>query len=217
MQYLMSRYGGHGIIIGKGKASDEKLPEDQSLDNMLDNYATEIIPNYFFISSYDALPEFMGSMDKLYFPKTVKLGTLEHKFYEILFQHEISVVTDIYISYHQWSNVFAVFIKTHKGDLEYLIEDYKERYDYVLQVFIRSRIEGFDQSLKNNPDYIEKILLILFYKMGLIYEGDIIEFSPSKTYLGKIISPKFLELVKNCLVDVDSDEALANLLKNHSI
>ena len=213
----MSRYGGHGIIIGKGKASDEKLPKDQSLDNMLDNYATEIIPNYFFISSYDALPEFMGSMDKLYFPKTVKLGTLEHKFYEILFQHEISVITDIYISYHQWSNVFAVFIKTHKGDLGYLMEDYKEQYDYVLQVFIRSTIEGFDQSLKNNPDYIEKILLILFYKMGLIYEGDIIEFSPSKTYLGKKISPKFQELVKNCLVDVDSDEALANLLKNHSI
>lgn len=217
MQYLMSRYGGHGVIIGKGKASDEKLPEDQSLDNMLDNYATEIIPNYFYISSYDALPEFMGSMDKLYFPKTVKLGTLEHKFYEIIFQHEISVVTDIYISYHQWSNVFAVFIKTHKGDLGYLMEDYKERYDYVLQVFIRSRIEGFDQSLKNNPDYIEKILLILFYKMGLIFEGDIIEFSPSKTYLGKKISPKFQELVKNCLVDVDSDEALANLLNNYTI
>lgn len=217
MQYLMSRYGGHGVIIGKGKASDEKLPEDQSLDNMLDNYATEIIPNYFFISSYDALPEFMGSMDKLYFPKTLKLGTLEHKFYEILFQHEVSVITDIYISYHQWSNVFAVFIKTHKGDLGYLMEDYIERYDYVLQVFIRSRIEGFDQSLKNNPDYIEKILLILIYKMGLIYEGDIIEFSPSKTNLGKKIKPKFQELVKNCLVDVDSDKALANLLKYHSI
>ena len=217
MQYLMSRYGGHGLIIGKGKASDEKLPEDQSLDNMLDNYATEIIPNYFYISSYDALPEFMGSMDKLYFPKTVKLGTLEHKFYEIIFQNEISVVTDIYISYHQWSNVFAVFIKTHKGDLGYLMEDYKERYDYVLQVFIRSRIEGFDQSLKNNPDYIEKILLILFYKMSLINEGDIIEFSPSKTYLGKKISPKFQELVKNCLVDVDSDEALANILNNYTI
>jgi hypothetical protein len=217
MQDIMSRYGGHGFIIGKGRASNDKLPEDQSLDNMLDNYAIEIIPNHFYISSYDAKPEWMGSMDKLYFPKTVKLGTLEHQFYEILFQHEISVVTDIYISYHQWSNVFAVFIKTHKGDLGYLIEDYKVRYDYVLQVFIRSTIEGFDQSLKNNPDYIEKILLILFYKMGLIYEGDIIEFTPSKTYLGKKISPKFQELVKNVLVDVDSDEALANLLNNHSI
>ena len=191
MQDIMSRYGGHGFIIGKGRASNDKLPEDQSLDNMLDNYAIEIIPNHFYISSYDAKPEWMGSMDKLYFPKTVKLGTLEHQFYEILFQHEISVVTDIYISYHQWSNVFAVFIKTHKGDLGYLIEDYKVRYDYVLQVFIRSTIEGFDQSLKNNPDYIEKILLILFYKMGLIYEDDIIKFTPSKTYLGKKISPKF--------------------------
>ena len=217
MQVIMSRYGGHGFIIGKGRASNDKLPEDQSLDNMLDNYAIEIIPNHFYISSYDAKPEWMGSMDKLYFPKTIKLGTLEHQFYEILFQHEISVVTDVYISYHQWSNVFAVFIKTHKGDLGYLIEDYKVRYDYVLQVFIRSTIEGFDQSLKNNPDYIEKILLILFYKMGLIYEGDIIEFTPSKTYLGKKISPKFQELVKNVLVDVDSDEALANLLNNHSI
>lgn len=217
MQDIMSRYGGHGFIIGKGRASNDKLPEDQSLDNMLDNYAIEIIPNHFYISSYDAKPEWMGSMDKLYFPKTVKLGTLEHQFYEILFQHEISVITDVYISYHQWSNVFAVFIKTHKGDLGYLIEDYKVRYDYVLQVFIRSTIEGFDQSLKNNPDYIEKILLILFYKMGLIYEGDIIEFTPSKTYLGKKISPKFQELVKNVLVDVDSDEALANLLNNHSI
>ena len=52
---------------------------------------------------------------------------MEHRFYEILFQHDISVITYIYISYHQWSNVFAVFIKTHKGDSRYLIEDYKER------------------------------------------------------------------------------------------
>ena len=87
----------------------------------------------------------------------------------------------------------------------------------MLQVFIRSTIEGFDHSLAKNPDYIEKILLILFYKMGLIYEGDIIQFTPSKTYLGKKITPKFQKLVKNDLVDVDSDEALANLLNNHSI
>ena len=28
MQYLMSRYGGNAVIIGKGKASDSKLPEN---------------------------------------------------------------------------------------------------------------------------------------------------------------------------------------------
>lgn len=212
MQYLMSRYGGTMVVIGKGKASSEKLPEDQSLDNMLDNYATEIIPNHYYISSYDALPEWMGGMDKLYFPKSVKLGTLNHQFYEILFQHDVTVTTDVYISYHQWTNVFAVFIKTHKNDLMYVIDDYQERYDYVLQVFIRSVEEGYDQSLKNNPNYIEKILLILFYKMGLIYEKDIIQFTPSKTYLGKRIKQEFAESLKQMLVGVETDEDLSKLL-----
>ena len=212
MQYLMSRYGGNAVIIGKGKASDSKLPEDQSLDNMLDHYATEIIPNHFYISSYDALPEWMGGMDKLYFPKTVKLGTLEHQFNEIFFQHEITVLTDIYIAKHQWSNVFAVFIKTNKGDLKWFLEDYQERYDYVLQVFIRSKIEDYDQSLSKNPDYIEKILLLLFYKMGLNYEGNILEFTPSKTYLGKKISPSFVESLPTIFESMESEEELSALL-----
>ena len=212
MQYLMSRYGGNAVIIGKGKASDSKLPEDQSLDNMLDHYATEIIPNHFYISSYDALPEWMGGMDKLYFPKTVKLGTLEHQFNEIFFQHDVSVLTDIYIAKHQWSNVFAVFIKTHKGDLKWFLEDYQERYDYVLQVFIRSKIENYDQSLSKNPDYIEKILLLLFYKMGLNYEGNIIEFTPSKTYLGKKISPSFVDSLPTIFESIESEEELSALL-----
>ncbi len=208
----MSRYGGNLIIIGKGKASNEKLPKDQSLDNMLDNYATEIIPNHFYISSYDALPEWMGGMDKLYFPKTVKLGTLEHRFNEISIQHDITVVTDIYIAHHQWNNVFAVFIKTHKGDLDDFIANYEERYDYVLQVFIRSKVEGYDQSLSKNPDYIEKILLLLFYKMRLTYEDDIIEFTPSKTYLGKKITKEFSESVKKKLLEIETDEDLSNIL-----
>ena len=37
MHYLISRYGGNTVIIGKGKASDTKIAEDQSLDNMLDH------------------------------------------------------------------------------------------------------------------------------------------------------------------------------------
>ncbi len=216
MQYLMSRYGGHNMIIGGGKASNEKLPSDQSLDNMLDNYAVEIIPNHFYISSYDALPEWMGGMDKLYFPKTVKLGTLNHRFNEIFIQHELEVITDIYISFHQWNNVFAVFIKTHKGYLKYVMDDYKERYDYVLQVFIRSKIDGYNQSLTKNPDYIERILLILFYKMGLTYEGDIIDFIPSKTFLGKKISKDFTSTISNKLVGIESDEELADILSKYN-
>jgi hypothetical protein len=65
MQQLMSRFGGYSMILGKGKASDSLLPEDQSVDNLLDNYAKEIIPNHFMVSSYDAKPTWMGSLKTL--------------------------------------------------------------------------------------------------------------------------------------------------------
>jgi hypothetical protein len=212
MQYLMSRYGGHALIFGKGKASDSKLPEDQSLDYMLDHYATEIIKNHFYISSYDALPEWMGSMDKLCFTNTVKLGTLEHQFNELSLQYDFSVSTDIYIAKHQWNNVFAIIIKTHKEQLKLFLGNCQEHYDYVLLVFIRSNIKDYDQSLSKNPKYIEKILLILFYKMGLTNEGDIIKFSPSKTYLGKKISTSFIDSIPTIFETVDTQEELSSLL-----
>jgi len=213
----MSRYGGHSVEIGQGKSSKDKLPEDQSLDNMLDNYATEIIPNHFYISSYDALPDWMGGIDKLKNIKAVKLGTLEHRFNEIFLQHDISVKTDIYITNHLWNNVFAIIIKTYKGSLDLFIEDYKEGYDYILLVFIRSKIEGYDQSIHKNPDYIEKILLILFYKMRLIYEGDIIQFTPSKTHLGKKINKKFTNTLPEKLICIETDEDLSKILLEYEI
>jgi hypothetical protein len=56
MQQMMSRYGGHDFLIGKGKVSYANLPEDQSQVNLLDNYAAEIIPNHYLVSTYDAQP-----------------------------------------------------------------------------------------------------------------------------------------------------------------
>ena len=208
----MSRYGGHTMVIGKGKASNEKLPKDQSLKNMFDNYATEIISQHFFISSYDALPEFMGGMDKLYFPKTVKLGTIEHRFNEVFIQYDTNATTDIYIANHQYSNLYSVFIKTHKESLKWVVDEYQERYDYVLLVLIRDLDLNYDQSLSKNTGYIEKILLILFYKMGLKYEGDMEKFNASKTNLGKKISREFKENINKKLVGIETDDDLSKIL-----
>ena len=196
--------------MGKGKSSNKELPEDQSLDNMLDNYAKEIIPNYFYISSYDAMPEWMGSSDKLSVPRPIKLGTLIHDFSEISMQYSLSVSTDIYITYHNWSNVYAILIKTHKDYLKDIIPDYTETYDYVLQVFIRRK--NLDIKLKDRPMDINKILIILFYKMGLVYEDKIESFRPSKTYLGKLISKEFSDNAKIFMAGIDTDESLAKLL-----
>jgi len=213
MKNFMSRFGGHGVIFGNGKASDSRLPEDQSVDYLLDNYAKEIIPNYFFISSYDAIPEYMGMLDWNQFKKKpVKLGVLEHYFTDLIMQYDIVVNTSIYLTKHQYENVFALIIKTHKQGLEGVVSDYFESYDYVLQVFIRSKDKkGHILDTSN----LEKLLLILFYKMDLIYEGYITSFQKSKTYLGKKISEAFETNIENCLIDVDSDDKLADLLKIH--
>lgn len=211
MKFLMSRFGGHSVTIGKGKSSDLNLPEDQSLDHMLDHYAQEIIPNYFFISSYDAKPEWMGSMQwKDFSKKPVKIGTLEHKFNEVFLQYDVSVTTDIYITTHQWSNVYAIIIKTHKYGLEDVVHQYTESFDYVLQVFIR---RPSIENAKLNAKELERILLILFYKMNLVYEDYIEYFTPSKTSLGKLISEDFYKSLPTTLVNVDSDDKLIQLLK----
>ena len=211
MKFLMSRFGGHSVTIGKGKSSDLNLPEDQSLDHMLDHYAQEIIPNYFFISSYDAKPEWMGSLKWQDFSKKpVKIGTLEHNFNEVFLQYDVSATTDIYLTTHQWSNVYAIIIKTHKYGLEDVVHQYTESFDYVLQVFIRR--PGIENA-KLNAKELERILLILFYKMNLVYEDYIEYFTPSKTSLGKLISEDFYKSLPTTLVNVDSDDKLIQLLK----
>lgn len=211
MQYLMSRYDGHGVTFGKGKSSDSLLPKDQSIDYMLDNYAQEFIPNYFIISSYDAKPEWMGSMEWQDFPKKpVKLGSLTHNFNEVLLQYDVSATTDIYITNHHWSNVYAIIIKTHKQGLEDVVYEYKESYDYVLQVFIRR--PGIENA-KLTAKELERILLILVYKMNLVYEDYIEAFTPSKTSFGKLISEEFCKSLPTVLVNVDSDEKLIQILK----
>lgn len=215
MRFFMSRYGGQDLIIGKGKASVDLLPEDQSVENMIDHYATEIIPQHFVIASYDALPEWMGGMQKLNNSKVVKLGTLTHDFREILLQYELTVTSDIYVVPYYWSNVYAVILKTDAHDLKYFIDGFKKQYDFVLLVTIKSDDDQNDGNLFKNPGYIEKILWILFYKMGLTYEGDIKSFEPSKTYLGKKISQPFLDSVTTQLAGIETDEAFAQFLMNY--
>jgi hypothetical protein len=52
--------------------------------------------------------------------------------------------------------------------------------------------------------------------MGLTYEGDIIDFIPSKTFLGKKISKDFITTISNKLVGIESDEELADILSKYN-
>ena len=209
MKYLFSRYGGQTFIIGKGRASAEKLPQDQSLDYLLDHYATEIIEKVFFISSYDALPEFMGAYEKLPL-KAVKIGTVEHDFNDVFLQQDFKVDTAIYVAIHSFSNVFALFIRTSSDTLKFFLGDYKPSYDYVQTTFFR---DVDPHELRENPKLMEIMLLILFYKME-IHATDF-AFQASKTFLGKRISKEFYENVNTLSKSIHSDADLKQLLENY--
>lgn len=209
MKALFSRYGGHSFVIGKGRASDETLPEDQSLDNMLDNHSVEILPNVFVISSYDQRPEFMGAMQKLP-AKAIKLGTIHHQFLEVMLQHELEVTTDVYVMIHQYSNVFALIIKTRKDEIEWIFDDYEESYDYVQTTFFRDANSEEDESLFKNPVLTEIMLYTLFFKMGFTYAS--FNFEPSNTAFGKKISKQFVDSLEGFYENINSQKELSENL-----
>lgn len=215
MQQLMSRFGGHSMILGKGKASDSLLPEDQSVDNLLDNYAKEIIPNHFMVSSYDAKPTWMGSLKTLPnttgVPRAVKLGRLQHVFNELLMEYSASVFTDIYLSTIGYKNVYITFIRTIREDwFEEVLFDYEMSYDLVMMLFIRG--EDLEHRLSKNQSSLMKLLLINLYKMGATGDS-YIQFTPSRTPLGKNLPENIDSILKDSLQAIDSDEALAAALE----
>ena len=188
IKLMQSRFGGHAFKLGRGKASDENLPDDQSLDNLLDNYAINA-DGFSYLSSYQMKPEFMGSYEKLPL-KAVKLAEIYHVYTEMMFQFEVFTTSVVYLAQLKYSNVYAVFIKT---DLEPIndafgIDEHEDpTYDLVLIVHA-VEIEAVELK-KRMTRFIEVCLLTLFYEMN-IYDPDV---TPSKTYLGKKIDVASLE------------------------
>lgn len=210
MKALFARYGGHLMRIGKGKASNQDLPEDQSLDNMLDTKSEEIIKNVYVISSYDLMPSYMSPL-KSVGRGLIKLGRLEHKFTDMSIDAEITLMSSIYITFHEYLNCFAVIIKTHKDGMKYIMDDYYETYDYVLTTKFSYGYDEEKYKLFTNPKLIEIMLLILFFKMEITYYP--FEFTPSKTHLGKKISPSFIISLNSFYKDINSIEDLSLKMK----
>jgi hypothetical protein len=177
---------------------------------MLDHRSEEIIPNVFVISSYDLQPEYMGPM--LYLPsKAHKLGTIVHVFNEISLQYDMEVETDIYVTYHQFTNVYALLIKTHKDGMDLIMDKYIETYDYVQTTFFRDAQNENDDKLFHHPKVVELMLHVLFFKMEIHHSP--ISFTPSRTHLGKHISSQFIDSLDTFYTCINSLEQLSDKLK----
>ncbi len=188
IKLMQSRFGGHAFKLGRGKASDENLPDDQSLENLLENYAIKA-DGFSYLSSYQMKPEFMGSYEKLPL-KAVKLAEIFHVYTEMMFQFEVFTTSVVFLAQLKYSNVYAVFIKT---DLEPINDvfgiDEHEDPTYDLVLIVQAGVKDADELKKRMTRFIEVCLLTLFYEMN-IYDPDV---TPSKTYLGKKIDVASLE------------------------
>ena len=215
MKAIFSRYGGNMMVIGRGKASHLELPEDQSLDNMLDHHAISPVPNVFYLTSYVLQPAFMGNYRTLP-PGTVYLGELDHEFMDVMFQFSVRTTSKVYLGAHEYPNVYSVFIRTDYHCLRGIWDlDPHERnpgYDYVLTFYIKGMIEEASD-LRKTPEKIEMILLLLAHHMGLDYSEVI--FTLSKTWLGKLVRPEFPLFLKEFIEKGPSEEDLKEMLQNY--
>ena len=160
MKALFARYGGHGVIIGKGKEGVIELPEDQSLDNMLDHHSVEILTNIRYVSSYEIFSEYMGAYPKLA-RNLVRIGTLSHTFMDVFLLHDVQVETTIYMGKDKYHNVCALFISTDFSHLNWILGDIEKTYDYLLTVWFRDREDG---SLAWKLDHSNGFSAIVFFE-----------------------------------------------------
>lgn len=185
---MQSRFGGHAFVFGKGKASNENLPDDQSLENLLENYAIKA-DGFSYLSSYRMKPELMGSFEKLPL-KAVRLAEICHVYGEIMLQFEVVTTSIVYMAQLKYSNVYAVFIKTDLDPINEVFDiDEHEEPTYDLVLIVHAIELEADELKKRMARFIEVCLLTLFYEMGI----DDPDITPSKTYLGKKIDSESLE------------------------
>jgi hypothetical protein len=206
MKFLLSRYGGHGLIFGKGKASSENLPEDQSLENLLDNHAFKM-KGFTYLSSYEMMPEFMGAYKD--FPKgAIKIAEIDHDFSEVSFQYEVTVNTSVYFTTFVYTNVFAIFLKTNFKPIEDMIGKIETSYDCVL--LIHAIDKDAMEVKKSMPQILHVTLMTLIYEMGI--KDAYLYVTPSKTPLGKKIDVDKLNEGIEALKEINSRDQLATEL-----
>ena len=209
MNNLLSRYGGHAIIITKGgavKASAVDKPEDQSFENIMANHAIQM-KGFSYLSSYSTMHDLMGPYEKLP-ERSVKIGDLDHDFLELMLQYDVEVRSSLYLGYTGYCNVFALFIKTDFEPVELLMGKIKSNYDLVLMI----RVQGIKNELI--PQSMNEIMIclicLLVFEMGIAETN--YSFIPSKTYMGKKIKMDELNAKFEMLKSVENREQLLNAI-----
>ena len=208
MKNMMSRYGGHAIIMqpeGAVKASMLELPEDQSFENIMGNYARQM-NGFSYLSSYKSIPTFMGPF-KMLQKGCIKIGELDHPFLELLMQYDVDVTSSLYLAYTGYSNVFGLIVKTSMEELEWCIGKMESSYDLVLMIRVLGKS---NEEITSSLDKIISCMIVLLVHEMEVGEGEC-RFMPSKTYLGKKLDKKKIDDTLESLKKIENEDQLKKL------
>lgn len=189
------------------KASAVDKPEDQSFENIMANHAIQM-KGYSYLSSYECMHDLMGPYQKLP-ERSVKIGDLEHAFLELIMQYDVEVSSSLYLGYTGNCNVYALFIKTDFGPVEFSMGKIKSTYDLVLMI----RVQGIPNELipQSMNEIMTCLICLLVFEMGIAETQ--YSFIPSKTYLGKKIKMDELNAKFEILKTIENREELMKAIE----
>jgi hypothetical protein len=152
--------------------------------------------------------DLMGPYQKLP-ERAVKFGDLDHEFLELVLQYDVEVSSSLYLGYTGYGNVFALFIKTDFGPVEFSMGKIKSTYDLVLMI----RVQGIANELipQSMNEIITCLICLLIFEMGIAETQ--YSFIPSKTYLGKKIKMDELKAKFEILKTVENREGFMKAIE----
>ncbi len=209
MKNLMSRFGGHSIIMqteGAVKASLLELPEDQSFENIMGNHSIQM-EGFSYLSTYKSMPDFMGPYQKLP-EKFVKIGDINHPFLELLMQYDVEITSSLYFGFTGYSNVFGLIIKSDMQEIEWCMGKIETSYDLVLMIRVLGKS---NEEISSSLDRIISCMILLTVHEMEVGSGDS-SFVPSRTYLGKKLDKKNIDNMLQSLKNVEDENQLKKLI-----
>ena len=196
LRTLLSRYGGHMVIMGQPKTGnyDAHNPQD-SFNDLFKAYNIVYDEQTRYLSSYKTYAPVFGPIDKIdrhYF----RIFEFEHVFRELILQEDVTAYTQVFLSYYGYNDMFSIIIKTDCSDV-WELKPLKTITDSVL-IFWLQQLEN-----ENKTDYrkrvVSKAIELLFKEMEL-YDTDLLSYSFTQTYIGKLLDENGLEQAKQSLL-----------------
>jgi len=196
LRTLLSRYGGHMVIMGQPKTGnyDTHNPKD-NFNDLFKAYNIVYDEHTRYMSSYKTYAPIFGpiyKIDRHYF----RIFEFEHVFRELILQEDVTAYTQVFLSYYGYNDVFSIVIKTDCSEV-WELKPLKTITDSVL-IFWLQQLEN-----ENKTDYrkrvVSKAIELLFKEMEL-YDSDLHSYSFTQTYIGKLLDEKGLEQAKQSLL-----------------